>query len=176
MKTYKIGRLSSNDICFPLDSVSRQHADLTCMDDGTYILTDHSKNGTSVNGRPLMNTSMPVKYGDNIVFGNSAYLDWSKIQQAAPAANMNDGGTQWGNGPVYVAPAEPEETGANGMAIAGFVLSFLIPLLGLIFSIIGLHSANQRADQSGRGLAIAGIIISSVIMVAALTNVIIIVA
>ena len=175
MKTYKIGRLSSNDICFPIDSVSRQHADLTCMDDGTYMLTDHSKNGTTVNGRPLNHTSMTIKYGDNVVFGNSAYLDWSKVQSAAPIIN-NGGGTEWGNGPINVGPMEPEETGSNGMAIAGFVLSFFIPLLGLIFSIIGLNRANQRIDQSGRGLSIAGIILSSLFMLAALTRVVIIYA
>lgn len=81
MKTYKIGRLSSNDICFPNDHVSRMHADLTCKDDGTFVLTDHSTNGTKVNGHPLNNASMPVKYGDEIVFGNESHLDWSQIKK-----------------------------------------------------------------------------------------------
>lgn len=49
-----------------------------------------------------------------------------------------------------------EET--NGMAIAGFVCSFLIPLLGLIFGGIGLKTANKTGN--GRGLSIAGIVIS----------------
>ena len=49
-----------------------------------------------------------------------------------------------------------EET--NGMAIAGFVCSFLIPLLGLIFGAIGLKTANKTGN--GRGLSIAGIVIS----------------
>ncbi len=48
--------------------------------------------------------------------------------------------------------------GTNGMAIAGFVCSFLIPLLGLIFGGIGLKTANKTGN--GRGLSIAGIIIS----------------
>lgn len=163
MRTYKIGRLSNNDICLPNDQVSRQHADLTCMDDGTYMLTDHSKNGTMVNGRPLNHTSMAIKYGDNVVFGNSAYLDWSKIQPATTYGGGNSGSTEWVNGPVYV-DNPPVETGANGMAIAGFVCAFLIPLLGLIFSIIGLNKANDRPDHKGHGLAVAGIIISSIIM------------
>lgn len=164
MKTYKIGRLSSNDICLPNDQVSRQHADLTCMDDGTYMLTDHSKNGTMVNGRPLSNSSLVVKYGDNIVFGNSAYLDWSKIQPAASNVG-NNGSTEWVNGPVNVGGYEaPVESGSNGMAITGFVLAFLFPLLGLIFSIIGVNKANQLPDRKGHGLAVAGIIISSVLM------------
>ena len=45
------------------------------------------------------------------------------------------------------------------MAIAGFVLAFLCSILGLVFSIIGLNQCNQR-NQSGKGLAIAGIVIS----------------
>ena len=52
----------------------------------------------------------------------------------------------------------------NGMAIAGFVLSFIIPLLGLIFSIIG-YSKSKQMNGANRGLALAGIIISSVFMV-----------
>ncbi len=51
----------------------------------------------------------------------------------------------------------------NSMSVAGFILSFIFPLLGLIFSIIGLNKSKQT--NTGRGLSIAGIIISSVIMV-----------
>ena len=51
----------------------------------------------------------------------------------------------------------------NGMAIAGFVLSFLIPILGLIFGIIG----KKRVDEchSGHGLSVAAIAISIVSIV-----------
>ena len=74
-------------------------------------------------------------------------------------------GTQLGGvqqQPIYVV-----QQPSNGMAIAGFVLSFLIPLLGLIFSIIG-YSKAKMLNNSGKGLALAGIIISSVIMALAL--------
>ena len=54
-------------------------------------------------------------------------------------------------------------TSSNGMAIAGFILSFFIPLLGLIFSIIGLKRSKET--NNGKGLSTAGIIISCVIMV-----------
>ena len=59
----------------------------------------------------------------------------------------------------------PAAAGTNGMAIAGFVLAFFCSLLGLIFSIIGLNQAKQR-NQGGQGLAIAGIVISIVSMIA----------
>lgn len=52
----------------------------------------------------------------------------------------------------------------NGMAVAGFILSFFVPLLGLIFSIVGVVKS-RNLNGAGKGLAIAGIIISAVSMV-----------
>jgi hypothetical protein len=46
------------------------------------------------------------------------------------------------------------------MAVAGFVLSFFVGVLGLIFSIIGLRRSSEPG-RGGRGLAIAGIVISA---------------
>ena len=48
---------------------------------------------------------------------------------------------------------------SNGYAIAGFVLSFFFTILGLVFSIIGL-SKSKEYNGNGKGLAIAGIILS----------------
>lgn len=59
------------------------------------------------------------------------------------------------------APA-PVTAETNGMALAGFILSFFVPILGLIFGIIGLNKANNGADR--RGLALAAIIISAISM------------
>lgn len=49
--------------------------------------------------------------------------------------------------------------GTNGMAIAGFILAFFFPLLGLIFSAIGMYQCKQR-EEGGNGLAIAGLVLS----------------
>lgn len=57
----------------------------------------------------------------------------------------------------------------NGLAIAGFVISIVSPIcccgtlsvLSLIFSIIGLSQINKNSED-GKGLAIAGIVISGV--------------
>ncbi|MEZ4402893.1 MAG: DUF4190 domain-containing protein [Kofleriaceae bacterium] len=60
--------------------------------------------------------------------------------------------------PMHVAPT------VSGMAIAGFVLSFLycLAVLGLIFSIIGYNEVKKsNGMKTGGGLALAGIIISS---------------
>ncbi|GII57146.1 hypothetical protein Pth03_55350 [Planotetraspora thailandica] len=66
-----------------------------------------------------------------------------------------------GQPPYGYAPAPAPQT-TNGQSIAGFVLSFLIPPLGFIFSIVGLVVGGRRG-QKGKGLAIAGIVISLVV-------------
>lgn len=52
----------------------------------------------------------------------------------------------------------------NGFAVAGFVMAFTNCLLGLIFSCIGIGSASKYGDK-GKGLAIAGLIISILNMI-----------
>ena len=54
---------------------------------------------------------------------------------------------------------------SNGVAIAGFVLSFFsfAAVLGLILSIVGLQKSKQpEFNGKGKGLAIAGIILSCI--------------
>ena len=147
-KIYKIGTLSNNDIVLNSEYVSRSHADITCLDNGTYLLTDHSKNGTTVNGFRVQNTSVSVNYGDNVLFAGRIPLDWSRIQHV-----IVDEGTG------FLPPPPPSES--NGMAVAGFICSFFMPLLGLIFSTIGINKAKNLAGK-GHGWALAGIIISCI--------------
>jgi len=73
--------------------------------------------------------------------------------------------------PMYYGAPQP----SNGMAIAGFILSFIFPLLGLIFSIVG-YSKAKYLNNSGKGLALAGIIISAISMVIGLIVAIILIA
>ena len=60
---------------------------------------------------------------------------------------------------------------SNGMATAGFILSFFVPLLGLIFSILGLKKVKET--NKGKGLSTAGIIISSIALFITLISIII---
>ncbi len=60
---------------------------------------------------------------------------------------------------------------SNGFATAGFVISLVSILccggtstIGLVFSIIGLVTANKY-DGNGKGLAIAGIIINALLII-----------
>ncbi len=54
------------------------------------------------------------------------------------------------------------EPNTNGIAIAGFICSFFIPLLGWIFGGIGLSRANKR-NGKGKNLSIAALVIATVL-------------
>lgn len=58
------------------------------------------------------------------------------------------------------APAAPAASPARGISIAGVVLAFLLPIVGLILSIVGL--VQNRAAGQKIGINIAGIVISIV--------------
>ena len=70
--------------------------------------------------------------------------------------------------PQYQQPYQQQysEKRSNSYAIAGFVLAFFFALLGLIFSIIGLRKVDE-CGGSGKGLAIAGIVLSILSMIGA---------
>jgi len=85
-------------------------------------------------------------------------LDQLAAAQGAPG--LNYGGYQ------YAGHYSHPHRGASqqGMAIAGFVCSFLIPLLGLIFSCVALSGMKRSHNDEGKGLATAGLVISIVLM------------
>jgi Domain of unknown function (DUF4190) len=85
------------------------------------------------------------------------------VPNAAPPPSPQPGGAaQPGYPPGYPYPfAAPQST--NGMAIASLVLgilwlSWIGSLLALIFGYIALDQIKQR-NQSGRGMAVAGIVL-----------------
>jgi hypothetical protein len=77
------------------------------------------------------------------------------------------------------APPQTHQSAGNGMAVAGFVMGLLsiflfwipclgsiFPLLGLIFSGVGISNA-KKPDRNGkgRGLAIAGLVLSLITLI-----------
>jgi hypothetical protein len=74
--------------------------------------------------------------------------------------------------PVYGGPSQPTTAaaapppGRNGLSIAGFILAIFLWPIGFILSVIALIQASRRG-QKGKGLAIAGILISLILMVGA---------
>ena len=75
MKRITVGRASDNDIIFDVQSISNYHADVVISNDRVTI-TDHSTNGTWVNGKKLHNDSCEIREGDKILLPGNVSLDW----------------------------------------------------------------------------------------------------
>lgn len=62
-----------------------------------------------------------------------------------------------------MAQSQPVASQKNTMALVGFIFSFFSSVIGLILSIVGLvNSKKPEYNGDGRGLAIAGIILSCI--------------
>ena len=69
-------------------------------------------------------------------------------------------------GQPYQQPYAPQsyEPESNGIAIAGFICAFFIPLLGWIFGGIGLARSKRRYGK-GKGFSIAALVIATVMFI-----------
>jgi ABC-type multidrug transport system ATPase subunit len=71
-RTVRIGRAADNDLVVDDLIVSRRHAELRALADGTYEIVDiGSHNGTYLNGQPVARA--PVGPGDIVGIGHSAF-------------------------------------------------------------------------------------------------------
>ena len=82
IKQFIIGRSDNCQIRIqdPTQRVSRNHATIKILKSGKIFITDHSTNGTWVNGVKIsQNVDYPVKRGDVISFANAAELNWELL-------------------------------------------------------------------------------------------------
>lgn len=71
-RTVRIGRAEDNDLVIDDLVVSRHHAELRALPDGTYEIADlGSHNGTYLDGRPV--TTAPIAPGDIVGIGHFTY-------------------------------------------------------------------------------------------------------
>ena len=80
MKWISIGRASDNDVVYNNSSISSYHADIF-LNEGHLIITDHSTNGTWVNGRKVHNSSCGIVKGDKILFPGNVIFNWQIIER-----------------------------------------------------------------------------------------------
>jgi hypothetical protein len=64
--------------------------------------------------------------------------------------------------PPAAPPPAPTSQGTSPLAVAGLVLAFLLPLIGAILSFVALGQTG-RGKRTGRGLAIAGAVIGTLL-------------
>lgn len=174
MTTLSIGRSHDNDIVYNEPSLSGNHATLQIYDDGRIFITDHSTNGTMVNGNLLHNGTAQVAYGESIVFPGNTVFDWNAVfgNQAAGGGT----GTVVG-GAAYSAQAV--NSGMSGKAARtrsyqrkmfsglfsfegrirrleyGLTLIILTVASSLVGLLLGLLAANGIGNGSTVGLVIA---------------------
>ncbi len=85
MKSYSIGREETCNITLydPSNLASRRHATLN-VDGSKMTITDHSSNGTYINGiRITSGTPVPVTRKDVVSFAQTCELDWKRIPNPA---------------------------------------------------------------------------------------------
>ncbi len=72
-----------------------------------------------------------------------------------------------GTGNLYATSVNAPRQEENGMAVAGFICSFFMPLLGWIYGGMGLSRA-KKCKGKGKGLSIAALVIATVVFLAQL--------
>ena len=64
------------------------------------------------------------------------------------------------NSPPSSTPTEPLTT--SGLAIGSLICAFLIPPLGLVLAVLALRSIKSNPATGGKGIAVAGAVVSGV--------------
>ena len=154
---------SKNDVTANSDHAHEQQTQPTEPVNGApYGNADNSPFGAAYENR---NAQAPV---DNSPFGaayetpqsmqryNNAppYYNNQGYQNAPPQQQYRNNTASSGN--------TSSQSDNNTVALVGFILSFIVPIAGLICSIIGFK--NSKISGKRRGFALAGIIISAVSM------------
>jgi pSer/pThr/pTyr-binding forkhead associated (FHA) protein len=83
--TLGVGRSSDNDICIPIDEISRQHARLQSAPSGIVVEDLGSANGTFVNDKRV-HTPTPLQAGDEVRFDTIRFLLMSPALEAQHAS------------------------------------------------------------------------------------------
>ncbi|MDE6288718.1 MAG: FHA domain-containing protein [Muribaculaceae bacterium] len=114
--TITIGRNPASDLVVgnAFEIVSNNHADLTLEDDGRLRYTDHSSNGTVINGREIHNESVFVTTDDDVRLADSFPIDWSVVYDLLPDLRRIDSKrTRRINPSAYNTPAEDNTEAAT---------------------------------------------------------------
>jgi pSer/pThr/pTyr-binding forkhead associated (FHA) protein len=90
--TMGVGRSSDNDICIPINEISRQHAKLQAAPAGVIVEDLGSANGTFVNDQRVHSATV-LKGGDEVRFDTVRFLLMSPAQEAQPAATARETAT-----------------------------------------------------------------------------------
>lgn len=92
-RTYRIGSQSTCDIVIDLKDISRSHAALEVLGEGTFHITDlKSKNGTTVNGRRV--ESARFSCGDQVGVSSAVLIVVDSSETSEDSSDSGSGHTQ----------------------------------------------------------------------------------
>lgn len=102
----RIGRAGSNDLILMDRSVSKHHADITCVREDSWRLVVHSRLGVVINGVHV-NEYAPLAHGDVVVFGKHKLIFFvqrpSLIESSNSSRDPDMSGAVVGEWPNFVA-------------------------------------------------------------------------
>lgn len=84
MKTITVGRSEVCDIVVNEPNISRIHAEIS-LSEGKYTFRDVSSNGSSVNGKSIVNGEVTINSNCSILLAHSIPLYWSRIEALLPS-------------------------------------------------------------------------------------------
>lgn len=103
MRTITVGRSNACDIIVNELNVSRIHAEIKLTNEGKYIFHDISSNGTTINGKNIINAEVTINSNSSILLANSIPLYWSKIEALLPTnAYIKETKTEISSSPAFV--------------------------------------------------------------------------
>lgn len=139
MRILTIGRNPGNNILLNNNTVSRNHAQITILDNGQLILKDlGSSNGTYINGTRINENYL--KHGDRINCGNEM-VNWEQF--ISPHYNQMQTVHLQSNQPQHFGhPPHPQGNYQQNVIVIGkqksvgvaFILAFLFGPLGLLYA------------------------------------------
>ena len=131
------------------------------MVNGKYVFYETSKYGSTINGRVYQNEKVVVAPGTAIYLANKVPLPWAQVLMLLPNApiRVQNNHHNASYETVIEAPVVKEETIGAGWAI----LSFLIPLLGLILYLVWNDTSPYKAKQAAK-MALIGFAINVVLI------------
>lgn len=115
--TIGVGRNSDNDVCIPIDEISRHHARLQSAESGIVVEDLGSANGTFVNDQRVHSATL-LKAGDEVRFDTVRFLLISPAQEAQQASAAARAET----------PAAAARSGRGLWIVAGIVVIAAIAL------------------------------------------------
>ena len=163
MADITIGRSKSNMVVIDDNQVSRHHA-LLSQRNGQYIIKDtNSLNGIYVNGKKVAGSQLLhpkdiVRIGNTtlpwLMYFTPGYIETYKV------ANNNDGENSLNKTERNTEKTRQLNSNENSYTITGFVLAFLMPVLGIVFCAIALNAKLKTKENKGFGFAVSGLVIS----------------